>query len=197
MQDKKDNWSSKVFEEERVIGEGLTVHPAQQGKSESALMLINMAGGEGYWRTASNFQGDRKKSSVFQGWEKRHWKLGKKILSSQLGQMERHIMLLDLHINLFQFHSGHRFIFSWIQFSSVAQLCLTLQHMDYSTWGFPIRHQLLELAQTHIHRVSDAIQPSHPFLSPSSTAFNLYQHQGLFHWVSSSHQVAKVLEFQL
>ena len=115
----------------------------------------------------------------------------------RLGQMERHIMLLDLHINLFQFHSGNRFIFSWIQFSSVAQLCLTLQHMDYSTWGFPIRHQLLELAQTHIHRVSDAIQPSHPFLSPSSTAFNLYQHQGLFHWVSSSHQVAKVLEFQL
>ena len=57
-------------------------------------------------------------------------------------------------------------------------------------------HQLPELAQTYVHQVSDAIQPSHPLLSPSPT-FNLFQHQGLFQWVSSSHQVAKVLEFQL
>ena len=69
--------------------------------------------------------------------------------------------------------------------------------MDCSTPGFPVHHQLLELAQTHVHWVTDAIQPSHPLSSPSPPAFNLSQHQGLFKWVSSSHQVAKVLEFQL
>ena len=63
--------------------------------------------------------------------------------------------------------------------------------------GFPVHHQLLKLAQTHIHRVSDAIQPSYPLSSPSPPALNLFQHQGLFQWVSSLHQVAKVLEFQL
>ena len=77
-------------------------------------------------------------------------------------------------------------------FSSVTQLCLTLcDPMDCSTSGLPAHHQLPELAQTHVHPVGDAIQPSHP-LSPSSPlAFNLSQHQGLFQWVSSSHQVAK------
>ena len=85
-----------------------------------------------------------------------------------------------------------------VQFSSVAQSCLTLCNpMDCSTPGFPVHPQLQELAQTHVHRVSDAIQPSHP-LSPSSPpALNLSQHQGLFQWVGSSPQVAKVLEFQL
>ena len=67
--------------------------------------------------------------------------------------------------------------------------------MDCSMPDFPVNHQLPELAQTHVHRVNDAIQPSHPLLSPSP-AFNLSQHQGLFQWVSSSHQVAKVLELQ-
>ena len=82
------------------------------------------------------------------------------------------------------------------QFSSVAQSCPTLCNcMDYSTPGFPVHHQLLELAQVHVHRVCDAIQPFHRLLSPS--AFNLSQHQGLFQWVSSSHQEFKVLEFQL
>ena len=67
------------------------------------------------------------------------------------------------------------------QFSSVAQLCPTLfDPMDCSTPGFPVHHQLLELTQTHVHRVSNAIQPSHPLLSPSTPAFNLSQHQGLF-----------------
>ena len=85
-----------------------------------------------------------------------------------------------------------------VQFSSVTQSCLTLcDPVDCSTPGFPIHHKLPELAQTHVHWVGDAIQPSHLLLSPSSPAFNLYQHQGLFQWVSSSHQVAKVLEFQL
>ena len=66
--------------------------------------------------------------------------------------------------------------------------------MDCSTPGFPVHHQLLELAHTRVHWVSDAIQPSYPLLSPSPPAFNISQHQDLFQWVSSSHQVAKVLE---
>ena len=83
-------------------------------------------------------------------------------------------------------------------FSSAAQSCLTLCNpMDCSTPGFPVHHQLPELIQTHVHRVGDAIQPSHPLSSLSLPAFNLSHHQGLFKWVSSSHQVAKVLEFQL
>ena len=69
--------------------------------------------------------------------------------------------------------------------------------MDCSTPGLPVHHQLPEFTQTHVHRVGDAIQPSHPLSSPSSPAFNFSQHQGLFQWVSSLHQVAKVLEFQL
>ena len=81
---------------------------------------------------------------------------------------------------------------------SVTQLCPTLcDPMDCSTPGFPVHHQLPELAQTHVHRVGDAIQTSCPLSSSSPPAFNLSQHQGLFQWVSSSHQVAKVLEFQL
>ena len=85
---------------------------------------------------------------------------------------------------------------SSVLFSSVTQSCLTLYDpMDCSTPGCPV--QLLELTQTHVHWVSDAIQPSHPLSSPSPPAFNLLQHQGLFKWVSSLHQVAKVLEFQL
>ena len=67
------------------------------------------------------------------------------------------------------------------QFSSVAQVCPTLCHpMDYSTPGFPVLHHLLEFAQTHVHGVSDAIQPSHPLSSPSPPAFSLSQQQGLF-----------------
>ena len=69
--------------------------------------------------------------------------------------------------------------------------------MDCSTPGFPVHHQLPELAQTHVHQVGDAIQLSHPLSSPSPPTFNLSQYQSLFQRVSSSHQVAKVLEFQL
>ena len=84
------------------------------------------------------------------------------------------------------------------QFSSVAQSCPTLcDHMNRSTPGLPVHHQLLESTQTHVHWVGDAIQPSHPLSSPSPPALNLSQHQGLFKWVSSSHQVTKGLEFQL
>ena len=85
-----------------------------------------------------------------------------------------------------------------IQFSSVPQSCLTLSDPTACSMpGFPVHHQLPELAQTHVHWVGDAIPPSHPISSPSSSAFNLSQLQGLFQWVSSSHQVTKVLEFQL
>ena len=87
--------------------------------------------------------------------------------------------------------------FSLVQFSSVAQLCPTLcDPMNRSTTSLPIHHQLPELTQTHVHRVSDAIQPSHPLSSPAP-APNPSQHQSLFQWINSSHEVAKVLEFQL
>ena len=88
--------------------------------------------------------------------------------------------------------------FSSVQFSSVAQSCPTLcDPMNHSRPGLPVHHQLLESTQTHVQWVSDAIQPSHPLSSPSPPASNPSQHQGLFQWVNSSHDVAKVLEFQL
>ena len=84
------------------------------------------------------------------------------------------------------------------QFSSLAQSCPTpCDAMNHSTPGLPVRHQLPQSTQTHVHWVGDAIQPSHPLLSLSPPTFNLSQHQGLFKWVSSSHQVAKILEYQL
>ena len=84
-----------------------------------------------------------------------------------------------------------------VQFSSVAQLWPILcDPMDLSTSGLPVHHQLLKFTQAHVHWVSDSIKPSHPLLSPSPPAFNVSQHEGLFQWVSSSHQVAKVLEVQ-
>ena len=84
-----------------------------------------------------------------------------------------------------------------VQFTSVTRSCPTLcDPMNGSTPGLPVHHQLLEFTQTHVHRVGDAIQPSHPLSSPFP-ALNLSQRQGLFKWVSSSYQVAKVLEFQL
>ena len=103
----------------------------------------------------------------------------------------------------FFFARQHHWIFykyslQSVQFSSVPQLCLTLcDPMDHSTPGLPVYHQLLEFTQTHVHWVGDAIQSSHPLSSPSPPAPNPSQHQGLFQWVSSSHQVAKGLEFQL
>ena len=88
---------------------------------------------------------------------------------------------------------------SSVQFSSVAQSCPTLCNpVNRSTPGLPVHHQLSEFTQTHVHRVSDAIQPSHPLSSPSPPAPNPSQRQGLFQWVNSSHWplVAKILEFQ-
>ena len=82
--------------------------------------------------------------------------------------------------------------------SSVAQSCLTLCNpMNCSTPGLPVHHQLMVFTQTHAHQVNDAIQPSHPLSSPSPPASNPSQHQSLFQWVNSSHEVVKMLEFQL
>ena len=84
------------------------------------------------------------------------------------------------------------------QFSSVAQSCPILCNLvDRSTSVLPVHHQLPEFTKNHVYWVGDTTQPSHPSSSPSPPAFNLSQHQGLFKWVSTSHQVAKVLEFQL
>ena len=85
--------------------------------------------------------------------------------------------------------------FTSIQFSSVAQSCPTLcEPMNHSTPGLPVHHQLPEFTQTHVHQVGDAIQSSHPLSSPSPPTPNPSEYQGLFQWVNSSHEVAKVLE---
>ena len=95
------------------------------------------------------------------------------------------------HTHLYNIHDGYN-----IQFSSVAQSCLTLcDPMNPSTPGLPVHHHLLEFTQTHVHRVRDAIQPSHPRSTPSP-APSPSQHQSPFQWVNSSREVAKVLEFQ-
>ena len=95
---------------------------------------------------------------------------------------------------IFLHHSNYLDISCIPQFSSVTKLCPTLcDPMDCSTPGLPVHHQLQEFAQTHVHWVGDAIQPSHPLLSPSPPAFNLAHPQGFFKWVSFSHQVAKII----
>ena len=103
-----------------------------------------------------------------------------------LKQLSKHACMVDL-----------QFIVPSFCYCSFTQLCLTLCNpMDCSTPGFPVFHHLLEFAQTHVHWVSDTIQRSCSLSSPSPT-FNMFQNQGLFQWVSSSHQEAKVLELQL
>ena len=90
------------------------------------------------------------------------------------------------------------FLLTSVQFSSVTQSCPTLcDPMNHSTPGLPVHHQLPEFTHTQVHRVSDAIQPSRPLSSPSPPALNYSQHQSLFQSVSSTNEVAKVLEFQL
>ena len=88
----------------------------------------------------------------------------------------------------------------WLTRTSVQFSCSVVSNSlwphGWSMPGFPVHHQLLELAQTHVHQVGDAIQPSHLLSSPSPPAFNLFQHQGLFQGVGSLHQVVKGLEFQ-
>ena len=105
---------------------------------------------------------------------------------------------LETHLSGGKPTSSHLVKHTSVQFSSVAQLCSILcDPMNRSPPGLPVHHQLPEFTQTHAHRVGDAIQPSHPLSSPSPSAPNPSQHQGLFQWVNSSHEVAKVLEFQL
>ena len=118
--------------------------------------------------------------------------------SSPTPQFEKHLFF-GTHASLWSSSHIHTFLLEkpLVHFSSVAQSCPTLcSPMDCSIPGLPVHHQLLEFTQTHVRWVGDAIQPSHPLLSPS-LAFSLSQHQGLFKWVSSLHHVAKVLEFQL
>ena len=93
---------------------------------------------------------------------------------------------------------GDRDLRHSVQFSSVTQSCPTLCNpMNHSTPGLPVHHQPPEFTQTQVHQVGDAIQPSHPLSSPSPPAPNPSQHQGLFQWVNSLHEVAKVWEFHL
>ena len=90
------------------------------------------------------------------------------------------------------------FLIYSVQHSSVSQSCPTLYDpMIRSTPGLPVHHHLPEFTRTHVHRVIDAIQPSHPLLSPSPPTLNLSQHQSLFQWVSSSHQVTKYWSFSI
>ena len=133
----------------------------------------------------------------------RWWRTEKSgVLQSMGSQRVRHDLVTEQQwwtfpvvMSIINCHGTCEYVF---QFSSVTQSCPTLcDSMDCSTLGLPIHHQLLEFTQAHVHRVGDAIQPSHPLSSPSPPAFNLSQHQGSFRWASSLHQVAKVLEFQL
>ena len=110
---------------------------------------------------------------------------------SEENQTNKNSAQISMHTKLAQ-TTGPKFS----SFSSFAQSCPTLcDPMDCSMPGLPVHHQVPKFTQAHVHWVGGAIQPSYPLSFPSS-AFSLSQHQGLFKWVSSSHQVAKVLEFQ-
>ena len=99
---------------------------------------------------------------------------------------------------LYSWATGEAQRFLSVQLNSVLQSCPTLcDPMNFSTTGLPVHHQLPEFTRTHVPWAGDAIQPSYPLSCPSPPALNLSQHQGFFKWVNSSHQVAKVLEFQL
>ena len=116
------------------------------------------------------------------------------------GTQTRDTRVLSCFLISFLMFSFMHWLFSYFlfQFSSVAQSCPTLcDPMDCSMPGFPVHHGLPEFTQTHVHQISDDIQPSHPLPSPSPPASTLSQYHGHFQRVSYSHQVAKVLEFQL
>ena len=126
------------------------------------------------------------------------------ISSSQIYILSKYLTSFFFQILVFMSHFPlplFKFFKSKIrsdQIRSVAQSCPTLcDPMNPSTPRLPVHHQLPEFTQTHVHRVSDAIQPSHPLSSPSPPAPNPSQHKSLFQWVNSSHGVVKVLEFQL
>ena len=120
-------------------------------------------------------------------------------LSCRRGQCSfQSFRMIVVNLQMLRGGSTWRTLVKGHELSSVAQLCpIHCDPMNCSTPGFPVHHQLPELAQTHVHWVGDAIQPSHPLSSLSPPTLSLSQHQGLFQWVNSSHQVAEVLEFQL
>ena len=116
----------------------------------------------------------------------------------QCGLISGPCTLFHWSMCLFLWHYHNILIRVVLSVSSVAQACPTLcDPMNHSTPGLTVHQQLREFTQSHIYRVGDAIQPSHPLSSPSPPAPNPFQHQGLFQWVNSSHQVTKVLEFKL
>ena len=128
-------------------------------------------------------------------WEKMFFSDGLALLLFTLKQINFHRRTISLFHKTLRLFVHYYLISSSNSIQSLSQVRLC-DPMDCSTPGLPVHYQLPEFTQTHVHWVGDAIQPSHPLSSPSP-AFNLSQHQGLFKWVSSSHQVAKVLEFQL
>ena len=114
-----------------------------------------------------------------------------KIWIIYLKRLKKEVQEFFFYKNIFKLNSS-------VQFSSVVQSYPTLCNpMNRSTPGLSVHHQLPEFIQNHVQQVSDAIQPSHPLSSPFPPAPNPSQHQSLFHWVNPSHEVAKVLEFQL
>ena len=134
-----------------------------------------------------NWDRGRETRGTQQAEKQRTWEHAFQALTSGiLGRMALHWWVIYPRLSLHQFSS--------LQSLSHVQLC---NPMECSTPGLPVHHQLPEFTQTLVHWVSDAIQPSHPLSSPSPPTFNFSQHQGLFKWVSSLHQVVKVLEFQL
>ena len=159
---------------------------------------------EGLARFQSPLFFDTPQSSQKQVWDKRGDKISNREVSHKLiGELSLGGTLCHSHFSCIciRFKAGKMSLrkqCGFIQFSSVSQSCPILcDPMNRSTPGLPVHHQLPEFTQTHVHWVSDAIEPSHPLLSPSPPAPNPSQHQSLFQWVNSSHEVAKVLEFQL
>ena len=155
-------------------------------------------------RTAHTFQWRRKQRGCWSLTETEQSNLGFKkhtSITSLLYQRMEHytptVLFLTSNIGKDRL-SFPNFLFCSVQFSSVTQSRPTLcDSMNRSTPGLPVHHKLPEFTQTHVHWVADAIQPSHPLSSPSLPAPSPSQHQGLFQWVNSSHEVTKVLEFQL
>ena len=153
--------------------------------SSKELMLSNCGSGEDSWRILWRARTSNQSGDEMIEW---HHRLNGYELKQILGNR----VWTTLRKNSVSWPGSES-----LQFSSVVQSCPTLwDPMNCSTSGLTVHHQLLDLTQAHVHRVSDDILPSHPLLSPSPPAPNPSQHQGLFQWINSSHQVAKILELQ-